>query len=420
MSFYTSLSGLQAAQTDMSVISHNLANVSTNGFKKSRSEFADVIASSFVTDPRRMTGSGTVLKQNRQEFGEGNLKTTTSSLDLAVSGDGFFAVKTPGNNGAIAYTRNGGFVVDANRYIVDAQGSRLQAYPVDANGNVTAAGADGLTEVQIPETSGTPIATTQIALDVNLPAGASDPRVAFGRTNASSYNNATSTTIYDGSGTAMTMTSYYVRNSAADTPTTTAWNVYSFVGDQQLTSGGSTAPVPVTFNAAGDMTAPAAAIAFDPFTPSATGIAQTLSLDLAGSTQKASTFSVAARSQNGASVGKLSGVTVDNSGIVMASFSNGDTQALGKVALANFTNQTGLRQTGNGYWSSTGISGSATLGSAGENGFGSLMSGTIEGSNVDITEELVNLIAAQRNFQANAKALDTQSQISQTIFNIQS
>ena len=420
MSFYTSLSGLQAAQTDMSTISHNLANVATNGFKKSRSAFADVIASNFVTDPRRMIGSGTVLKQNVQEFGEGNLKTTTSSLDLAVSGDGFFAVKTPGNNGAIAYTRNGGFVVDTNRYIVDAQGGRLQAYPVDANGTVTASGADGLTEVQIPETSGTPVATSKVALDVNLAAGAADPKVAFSRTNASSYNNATSTTIYDGNGTAMTLTNYYVRNSAADTAGATAWGVYSFVGDQQLTSGGSAGPVAVTFDATGAKTAPAAAIVFDPFTPPATGIAQPISLDLAGSTQKASTFSVASRSQDGASVGKLSGVTVDPAGIITASFSNGDTRALGKVALATFTNPTGLRQTGNSYWASTGISGSATLGGAGENGFGSLMSGTIEGSNVDITEELVDLIAAQRNFQANAKALDTQSQISQTIFNIQS
>ena len=111
-------------------------------------------------------------------------------------------------------------------------------------------------------------------------------------------------------------------------------------------------------------------------------------------------------------------MTVDDAGVVTASFSNGDTKKLGMVALANFNNPTGLRQVGDSYWSSTGISGSATMGNAGQSGFGGLMSGTLEGSNVDITEELVDLISAQRNFQANAKALDTQNQISQTIFNI--
>jgi flagellar hook protein FlgE len=419
MSFYTSLSGLQVAQTDMSTISHNLANVSTNGFKKSRSEFADVMASTFTSDPRRLTGSGAVLKQNVQQFGEGSLNTTSSALDMAVSGDGFFTVKTAGNNGTTAYTRNGSFVVNSDRNIVDAQGSYLQAYPVDASGNVTATGADGLTNVQIPETSGMPVATTKVGLNVNLATSASTPMMAFNRANASSYNNATSTTIYDSDGNAQTMTSYYVRNSAADAPGSTAWKVYSFVGDQQLAAGGNTG-IDMTFNASGTMTAPTAATTFDAFTPAASGTAQTISLDFTGSQSKTSTFSVAGRSQNGASIGQLSGLSVNEQGLITASYSNGETQRLGKVALASFTTPTGLRQQGNSYFASTGISGSAKLGTASENGYGALMSGTIEGSNVDITEELVNLIAAQRNFQANAKALDTQSQISQTIFNIRS
>ncbi len=148
-------------------------------------------------------------------------------------------------------------------------------------------------------------------------------------------------------------------------------------------------------------------------------MAQTLQFDLAGSTQQSSAFSVNARNIDGASVGDLAGVTVNSQGIVSANYSNGDTVSLGKVALANFANPEGLRQAGNSYWSASGISGQAAVGAANENGFGSLLSGTLEGSNVDITEELVALIAAQRNFQANAKALDTSSQISQTIFNIQ-
>lgn len=414
MSFYTSLSGLQAAQTEMSTISHNLANVSTNGFKKSRTDFADVIASSLAADPTKAVGSGVVVKDNRQQFTEGNLKTTGSSLDLAVTGDGFFAVKTSGTNTAVAYTRNGSFQVDpTSHYVVDAQGSALQVYPVDAQGNATASGADGLISLKLPETSGIPVATSKVAIGANLSTSAPVPTVAFDPANTSSYNNTATTTIYDSSGKAMTMTNYFVKNSAAN-----SWSVYSYVGDQPLTVGGSSAPTTITLDSSGAITAPAAPIAYDSFTPVTGGTAQSISLDLAGTTSRSSTFSVATRSQDGKSVGELAGVTVDEGGVVKANFSNGDTIALGKVALANFANPTGLRQLGNSYWSASGISGQATMGGANENGFGSLMSGTLEGSNVDITEELVDLIAAQRNFQANAKALDTANQISQTIFNM--
>jgi flagellar hook protein FlgE len=423
MSFYTSLSGLQAAQTDMSTISHNLANVSTNGFKKSRTDFADVIASSINADPTKIVGSGVVVKGNLQEFTEGTLQTTGSSLDLAISGDGFFTVKTNGPNGATAYTRNGSFHVDpASDNVVDAQGSALQVYPVDGEGNVTATGADGLVNLHMPETSGTPIATSKVSLGLNLSANATVPTGTFDRTKASTYNNSTATTVYDASGNAMTLNNYYVRNPAP-TPDdgTSSWSVYSYVGNQQLTTGGgSTAPAQVTFDASGNMTAPTTPISYDAFTPTGGTSAQPLTLDLAGTTQRPAAFAVASRSQDGQSVGAFSGVSVDDSGIVTASFSNGDTVALGKVALANFTDPTGLRQLGNSYWSASGISGQAVMGGANDNGYGSMMSGTLEGSNVDITEELVSLIAAQRNFQANAKALDTDNQISQTIFQIQS
>jgi flagellar hook protein FlgE len=416
MSFYTSLSGLQAAQTEMSTISHNLANVSTSGFKKSRTDFADVIASSLAADPTKAVGSGAVVKANRQQFTEGVLKTTGSSLDLAVTGDGFFAVKTNGTNAAIDYTRNGSFQVDpTSHYVVDAQGSALQVYPVDAQGNATATGADGLVSLKLPETSGIPVATSSVALGVNLSTAATVPTATFDPANPASYNNSATTTVYDSAGKAMTMTNYFVRGGAANT-----WSVYSYVGDQQLTVGGSNAPTTVTFDGTGAITAPATPVSYDSFTPTTGGSAQSVALDLTGSTSRSTTFSVASRSQDGKSVGELAGVTVDESGVVKANFSNGDTIALGKVALANFANPTGLRQLGNSYWSASGISGQATMGAANENGFGSLMSGTVEGSNVDITEELVDLIAAQRNFQANAKALDTANQISETIFNIRS
>ena len=422
MSFYTSLSGLQASQTDMSTISHNLANVSTTGFKKSRVEFSDVIASSVSTDPRKMVGSGVVVKATQQQFKNGNLQGTTNALDLAVMGEGFFTVRTSGASDAIAYTRNGTFSVDSSRNVVDSQGSLLMVYPVDGDGNVTATGVDGLTNLQLQQTSGTPKATKSVATAVNLSATSTVKTVAFDRTDTTTYNNSVATRVYDANGNPMTMTNYYVRDklpdAAATPPVDSTWKVYTFIGDKQLEVGGSKEPVPITFSTTGAIKTPAVPIKYDEFIPLSGAAPQNLTLNLGNSTQLSSAFAVNTKTQDGVAVGQLSGVTVTSEGLIQASFSNGDIVPLGKVALAKFSTPTGLRQIGNSYWSATGLSGSATLGSASADGFGSLMSGQIEGSNVDITEELVNLIAAQRNFQANSKALDTANQVSQTIIQI--
>ena len=155
-SLWIAKTGMEAQQTQLDNISHNLANVATSGFKKSRTDFSDVIASNLSTDPRKMIGSGVVVKTNTQQFGQGNLNSTGKALDLAISGDGFFAVKTGSLDGAVSFTRNGAFAVDVNRYVVDAQGSYLQAYPVDPNGEVSATGVDGLQAVQIPAVNGVP------------------------------------------------------------------------------------------------------------------------------------------------------------------------------------------------------------------------------------------------------------------------
>lgn len=417
MSFYTSLSGLQAAQTDMSTISHNIANVSTNGFKKSRSEFTDIMASNFTSDPRRLTGSGAALAQNKQMFGAGSLVTTGSSLDLAIAGDGFFPVKTTAAGGStIAYTRNGSFGVDPNRFITDAQGSRLQAYAVETDGTVPGAGT--LIDVQVPMTSGEAKATTGVTLKAKLNSGAAGIDTEFKRTDPSTYTSATSTTVYDALGNAQTLTSYFVRkpavaNSDGSESTASEWTVYNVVGDQKPED---VTGHPVSFDSQGNLISGGTMSISLPAVGE--GEPRTINVDLAGTTAIKQPFAIAARTQDGQALGEFSGITVDNAGIITASYSNGDAVKLGKVALANFVNPTGLRQNGGQYWSATGLSGTATMGGANENGFGKLMSGTIEGSNVDITEELVELIAAQRNFQANAKALDTSSQISQTIFNI--
>lgn len=420
MSFYTSLSGLQASQKEMSTISHNLANVATDGFKKSRVEFADVIASSVTVSPNAQVGSGVVTKAIRQQFGQGNLIQTGGALDLVVSGDGFFATKPSSEGSQVNYTRNGSFNVDSDRYVVDSNGGHLQVYPVDGSGTVIASGIDGLVSLRLPETSGTPTPTGAVGLDVNLNASAGVTAKPFDRFDATSYTQSAQTTIYDGNGNPLTLTNYFVRTKAPTVADPTSqWQVYSFVGDQQLgADAANPQPVTLDFDGSGVLTAPTTPTQFAAFTPTGATAEQAISLDFAGSTQAASPFAVENRTQDGKAVGRLESVAVDADGIVRASFSNGDTTALGKVALANFSNPSGLRQLGNSYWSATGISGQPMLGEAGEDGFGGLMSGIVEGSNVDITEELVALIAAQRNFQANAKALDTASQISQTIFNI--
>ena len=419
MSFYTSLSGLQASQTQMATIAHNLANVDTNGFKKSVTQFADVIASSVSLSPTQMVGSGTVVKGNFQQFGQGNLIQSANTLDLAISGDGFFAVKPDMSSSTVNFTRNGGFLVDSDRYVVDAQGAHLQVYPVDGSGAVVATGIDSATSLRLPATSGAAQATKAVTMSANLNANAAVPATAtFDRFDPTSYNQSTQTTVYDAEGNPQTLTNYFVRDTAASSGS--SWSVYSFVGDKQLTSGsGASSKMTLAFNSSGALTAPPAATNFDPFTTAGTTTAQQFSFTFgADTTQTAQPFNVGARSQDGKAVGQIQGVTIDEKGVVKASFSNGDTQAIGQVMLANFANPEGLRQLGNSYWSSTGISGDAKLGTAGNGGYGNLMSGTIERSNVDITEELVDLIAAQRDFQANAKALDTASQVSQTIFNI--
>lgn len=420
MSFYTSLSGLRAAQTDMSAISHNLANVTTNGFKKSKAEFADVIASSLAQSPTMMIGSGTVTKAIRQNFGQGNLNQTGSSLDLAIAGDGFFAVKPNQDGSQVNFTRNGSFMVDNDRYVTDAQGAKVQVFPVDGSGAVIASGLDQTIALRLPATSGTPVATAATALNVNLSANAAVKTGAFDRFDPASYNQTTQTTIYDASGNALTMTQYFVRTQAAGGGTPTSeWQVHSFVGDTQLgADAANPQPITMSFDTNGVMTAPAGPTQFAAVGLGGSTIEQALSLDLTGSTQLAQAFNVNSRSQDGAAVGQLQGVTVGSDGTVFASFSNGESQALGKVVLANFPNPSGLRQLGNSSWAATGLAGEVSLGSPGEKGLGSLMSSMLEGSNVDMTEELVGLIAAQRAFQANAKALDTSSQISQSILNI--
>jgi flagellar hook protein FlgE len=274
MSFYTSLSGLKGAQTDLSVISNNLANVGSTGFKKSRAQFSDLFARSPTQSTKMHAGQGTRLNAVVQQFTQGTLEATDKTLDLAIAGEGFFVTRGDPPREAITYTRNGAFQVNANRQVVDTIGSTLQLLPVDASGNVTSATLASATDFVLPSVSTTDASVSLVNVSIGI------------------------------------------------------------------------------------------------------------------------------------------------DGLVTATYSDGSDEMLGKVAMASFTAQEGLRPVGDAHWQSTGESGEPAIESATNGPLGSVRSGALERANVDVTEELVALISAQRNFQANAKAIETASNMTQAIVSI--
>ncbi len=427
MSFYTSLSGLKGAQTDLGTVSNNIANVGTFGFKKSRAQFGDIVAASRTT-----AGQGTRLKKIEQQFSQGGFEASSKELDLAIAGNGFFMTRDGLTGGSTYFTRNGSFAIDSERYLVDSNGGYVQVLPVDPEGNVTSGGIASARNLQLPLTSGTPRATSLMELSIGLPSSADIPAdrgayastpYAFDRLDPNSYNHSTQTVVYDSAGKALPATLYFARTqSTTNGDATNTWDTYLFVGSEQASAGG-TPPTPLTleFDAAGALVSPTAPAAFSAVQPSGASAPIALTLDFgAASNQATGTFTLASLEQDGFTAGKLDDVSISEEGLVTATFSNGETQALGKLALATFSNPTGLKQRGDARWSVTGDSGDAVVGGAGEDGFGRVQSGALERANVDITEELVALIAAQRNFQANAKAIETANNMTQAIFNLRS
>ena len=429
MTFSTAMSGLNGAQTELATMANNIANVGTNGFKRSRVSFGDIIATSPMQDPSRNIGSGTYVKAVSQQFQQGAIETSDSSLDLAISGQGFFTVRAGEGDGETSFTRNGGFGVDANRYVVDAAGRRLQLFPTTTDDSVLTTNLASTIAARLPLTSGAPNPTSLIKLAVNLPASATiipDLPVctalnpyAFDRNNSATFNNSTSTTIFDSLGNPVPANVYYVKTAApSGTQTTHEWTARVFVGPAELQVAGANG-IAMSFDSNGNMVAPVGPVTFDPFTLPGAGTTTGLVLDHGvATTQLAGVFSRISVEQNGYAAGQLESVTVDGSGTLRASFTNGEVQTMGKVAIANFANLQGLKALGDARYVVTPDSGVAMTGEAGRNGLGSIRSGSLERSNVDLTAELVGLIAAQRNFQANAKAMETDSSLLQTIINL--
>ena len=419
MSFQQGLSGLNASSKNLEVIGNNVANANTYGAKASRAEFADMYANAIGIGGSTQIGIGTTLAAVAQQFTQGNITATENPLDLAINGAGFFQV-TDGVS-APQYSRNGQFKVDRNGYIINNQLQRLMGYPADATGAVQAGQAVAL---QMPTAGIKPAPTTQIKMELNLDARAQVTVPGAGApidfTDPKTYNNATSVTVYDAKGQDVALT-YYFQKAATD-----QWNVYVTANGTPISTAGGypAASTSFTFPAnGGTPTAPVGTVPLDiPSVTNAVGAISVpitgIALNVSGATQYGSQFGVTDLSQDGYAAGQLIGVHFEGDGVITARYSNGQTKPAGQVEVANFRNPQGLQSMGGNAWSRTYASGDPIVGVPGDGNLGALQSGALEESNVDLTAELVNMITAQRVYQANAQTIKTQDQVLQTIVNL--
>ncbi len=452
MSFNIALSGISSAQKDLNTTANNIANVNTTGFKESRAEFADVYASSIFANSKTTVGGGVATSQVAQQFHQGSLQFTNNSLDMAINGGGFFVTSSEVGSQDHSFTRAGAFKFDSNNYMVDSAGNFLQTFPVDKDGNSTSVSLTTTQPVQIPDTAGSPVKTDNIGLQMNLNAGDKtfDP-ANFEPDDPDTFNNSTSVTMYDSLGEPHVMTTYFVRPPNAAHTGESNWVAFYAVdgkkvnvdpaagtydvdttgdglvdGTQNAETAGGWKGAAVSFNDTGAYTGSNPAViqteqlgvgGANVLGPGADG-SQTLTLNFNNPTQYASPFEVTELTQDGTTVGRLTNVEVGADGLINASYSNGSTVPLARVALVRFANEQGLSQAGNTSWKASLDSGPALAGEANSGTFGSIRSSALEQSNVDLTTELVDLISAQRNFQANSRTLEVNNTLQQTVLQI--
>lgn len=402
MTFRVAISGLNAAQSELSATANNIANSSTAGFKSSRVQFAELFSGS--GGGQASVGSGVKVAGVNQQFAQGAINFTDNGLDLAISGKGFFVV---GDAESRAYTRAGAFKVDRNGFVVNASEQRLQVFPPRIEG-----GFNTSTTADLRLTSGesAPSPTGRVDMTFNLPGNAQVPaKTPFDPADADTYSHSTAMTVYDSLGAAHTATVYLSKTGTDNT-----WEKRLYI-DGNPVGGAQT----LEYSATGLLVAPATGeLTYPAYTPTTGAAPITLTYDLGASTQYGNAFSVSAINQDGYTTGRLVGVETDAEGVVQARFTNGRSVALGQIAIAQFASVDGLQTLGDTAWGETFASGTAMLSAAGTGGLGSIQAGALEGSNVDVTQQLVNMITAQRNFQANAKMISTADALSQTIINI--
>jgi len=423
MSFQQGLSGLNATSKSLEIIGNNIANASTYGSKMARAEFADMYASALNGSGTNSIGIGTNLAAVAQQFTQGNITTTGNSMDLAINGAGFFQV-TDGTNPTM-YSRNGQFKIDRLGYIVNNQRQQLMGYPADGSGTIQPGQAK---PIQLPTAGIAPNPSKKINIEMNLDsrakvtAPAAAPLINF--KDPATYNNATSVTVYDAKGQEVGLSYYFQKTD------NNLWNIF-VTANGRAVNGTDDAPEPLTaapieFKTDGsgtvtdvtalplditmaDLTNPAGALIVTPMN---------LTLSLTGATQYGAGFGVTNLTQDGYAPGQLVGIGIDNSGIVMARYSNGQSKPAGQIELANFRNPQGLQPVGGNAWARTYASGDPVVGVPNEGNMGTLQAGALEESNIDLTGELVNMITAQRIYQANAQSIKTLDQVLQTITNL--
>lgn len=433
MSFNIGLSGLYAANKQLDVTGNNIANVATTGFKSSRAEFEDVYSATKLGSGSKTVGNGVRLANVSQQFGQGDVNNTGNVLDMGIQGQGFFVLS---NDGSLSYTRAGTFKTDKEGFITNSDGtSRLQGYGVDANGNIL----NGiLTDLRIDTSNLPPQATSLVSSTINLNSTATaidqtDPALAFDPTNTATFTKQFTTPVYDTQGNQHSMDQYMVKTGA------NTWDVYTLIDGRNLdgsapTTSGANAPVPSTmnFDSSGRLatvTTPPSSTSSDlvltgwvpgtvtngTWTPNDAASAPTITISMGNTTQFNADTARSIPAQNGYATGQITNLTIDGSGVLLANFSNNQTKPIGQLALASFTNEQGLQPVGGTSWKETFASGIPGYDAPETGTLGSIVSNSLEESNVNLTNELVELIKAQSNYQANAKTISTQSTIMQTI-----
>lgn len=460
MSFNIALSGVSASQKDLDTTANNIANVNTVGFKESRAEFGDVYAASLLASGKTKVGDGALTQEVAQQFSQGSLTFTNNSLDLAITGNGFFATVPEITSRDFSFTRAGQFKLDSNNFVVNSQGDNLLGFPVNTDGTSASVALSTTVPVRIPDSSGSPQQTTEVDVRFNLPAG-DQAKVAadFDPTDPLTYNAATSVTVYDSLGDSHVMTYYFIKDN--DPAVVNEWYVATAVDDQlvdAVNSDGSDSDPATAVNTIGGNTGNAVTTAKISFSEggdfigieSADGLPQpdskfrtealgpdilsngsdpnqqiTIDFNLDRNsatpnepTQFASAFEVTSLEQDGLPVGRLTGIDIGADGLVRATFSNGTSEPIVRVALVRFSNEQGLTQQSGTQWKESILSGEALAGEATTGTYGDINSSALEQANVNLTTELIDMIIAQRNFQANSRALEVNNQLNQTILNI--
>ncbi|MHB1116438.1 flagellar hook protein FlgE [Sideroxydans sp.] len=478
MSFQQGLSGLNASAKHLDTIGNNVANANTIGFKQSQAQFADLYATSLAGSGAVQVGTGVKIANVAQQFTQGNITNTSNSMDTAISGQGFFRMVD--QNGSISYTRNGQFQLDKNGYIVNSQGHQVSGYLAN-NGIITAAQPVPIQIVaaDLTPNSTANIAVglnldSRMALPTITPFDPNNPQTYNSSTSLTVYdsqgsshvasmffaktaaNNWSAYLTVDGNqvpaaGTALT--SMVFNTSGALTsptlpvtsasfdpvpapislvgagvtngsttvtgPSTTGLLVGAAVSGPGIPAGATIANIvdANTFTLSAAATATSAAATLSVVNPASAG-SQTIKFNFAGTSQFGGNFGVNTLTQDGFASGRLSGFSTSSDGTILGRYTNGQSRALAQVVLANFTSPQGLQPLGNNAWAETASSGGPLVGTPGSSSLGVLQSSAVEDSNVDLTAELVNMITAQRVYQANAQTIKTQDQVLQTLVNL--